>query len=54
MTRRVQLQTLAFIHGLEEIVPKEALIMLNEKELGLLLVGMPTLDCKQFFLLLKI
>ena len=47
MTSDIEEQALAFLQGLEEVVPKEALELLNEKELGLHLTGMPTVDCKE-------
>lgn len=45
MTSEIEHQTLAFIQGLEEVVPREALDLLTENDLGIHLAGMPTLDC---------
>jgi hypothetical protein len=36
----------AFILGIEEIIPRELINILNENELGLILSGLPTVDSK--------
>ena len=40
-------QTRALLEGLREIIPIDALKLLDEKELGLLISGMPNIDRKK-------
>ena len=49
MALEIKDQTEAFKEGFSEIVPSEALSLLNEKEFGLKLAGMPNIDCKNIF-----
>ncbi|KAL4482579.1 hypothetical protein ABPG72_005822 [Tetrahymena utriculariae] len=44
MINNVEKQAKAFITGLEQIIPREALELFNVQELGLHLTGMPTVD----------
>lgn len=44
MTQLIEKQATAFIKGLEEIVPREALAMLSEKEIALHFAGTPFVD----------
>ena len=43
MSEEIQQQIKSFIKGFEEIIPYEAMLLLNENELGLKLTGMPEL-----------
>ncbi|EAS06148.2 HECT domain ubiquitin transferase (macronuclear) [Tetrahymena thermophila SB210] len=44
MINNIEKQAKAFITGLEQIIPREALELFNVQELGLHLTGMPTVD----------
>ena len=44
MGESISEQTRALLEGLREIIPMDALKLLDEKELGLLISGMPKID----------
>ena len=44
MGLEIQQQTEAFLLGFQEVVPSDALFLLDEKDLGLKLSGMPNID----------
>ena len=44
MGESISEQTRALLEGLREIIPMDALKLLDEKELGLLISGMPNID----------
>ena len=44
MANEIESQTEAFIHGISEIIPMEALSLINEKDLGVRLAGVPSID----------
>ena len=44
MGLEIQLQTESFLLGFQEIIPSDALHLLDEKDLGLKLSGMPNID----------
>lgn len=47
MFSEIKEQTLSFIKGFNEIIPKEALVLFDEKELGMKLCGLSEIDRKQ-------
>ena len=47
MGESISEQTRALLEGLREIIPIDALKLLDEKELGLLISGMPNIDRKK-------
>lgn len=49
MGLEIKQQTEAFLLGFQEIIPAEALIFLDEKDLGLKLSGMPNIDSIYYF-----
>ena len=46
LSLQIEDQIKAFKKGFHEIIPKEALVNINESELGFLLAGAQTIDCK--------
>ena len=46
MAKEIDIQTEAMIEGITEIIPAEALPIINEKDLGLRLAGAPAIDGK--------
>ena len=49
MGLEIQQQTEAFLLGFQEIIPSDAIYLLDEKDLGLKLSGMPNIDSTFFF-----
>ncbi len=46
MAKEIESQTEAMIQGITEIIPIEALSIINEQDLGVRLAGVPTIDGK--------
>ena len=44
MAKEIESQTEAMIQGISEIIPTEALSIINEKDLGVRLAGVPSID----------
>ena len=44
MAKEIGPQTEAFIYGISEIIPIEALSIIDEKDLGIRLAGVPNID----------
>ena len=44
MAKEIESQTEAMIQGISEIIPAEALSIINEKDLGVRLAGVPSID----------
>ena len=48
MAKEIETQTEAMIQGITEIIPADALSIINEKDLGVRLAGVPTIDGNHF------
>jgi E3 ubiquitin-protein ligase HUWE1 len=46
LTTAIRPQINAFLEGFGEIIPKELISIFNDKELELLISGLPDIDCK--------
>ena len=44
MSDSIQTPAIEFMKGIEDLIPRQALRLLSESELGLMLSGMPKLD----------
>lgn len=51
LTTAIRPQINAFLEGFNELIPRELISIFNDKELELLISGLPDIDCK--FCLLK-
>jgi len=49
MAKEIEAQTEAMIQGITEIIPAEALSVINEKDLGVRLAGVPSINGMIFF-----
>lgn len=48
MTKEIETQTKAMIQGITEIIPDDALSILNDKDLGSRLAGIPKIDSNHY------
>ena len=51
MTNAIRPQINSFLEGFNELVPRELISIFNDKELELLISGLPEIDCELAFLL---
>ena len=49
LTSAIRPQINAFLEGLNELIPRELVSIFNDKELELLISGLPEIDCKLAF-----
>jgi E3 ubiquitin-protein ligase HUWE1 len=48
LTTAIRPQINAFLEGFSELIPRELISIFNDKELELLISGLPDIDCKTF------
>lgn len=46
LTNAIRPQINSFLEGFNELVPRELISIFNDKELELLISGLPEIDCK--------
>lgn len=46
LTNAIRPQITSFLEGFGELVPRELISIFNDKELELLISGLPEIDCK--------
>lgn len=50
LTNAIRPQITSFLEGFNELVPRELISIFNDKELELLISGLPEIDCKCIFI----
>ena len=51
LTTAIRPQINAFLEGFNELIPRELISIFNDKELELLISGLPDIDCESFIVL---